>query len=272
MSNLSDIGFPVQSEQDVNVLITETIKYVESVRCPRGFYLRFSDPSGAEIYLQGNIEQELIGFNPHFDGKSRRTVNLTRTIERDSSELDGGFQAWTSSPDETGNSDAEEFVFDVPDFRLNDGMELPQKREIQLTAFASNDFKIFNNEAAFYYGQDAETQMSVNSFFSSGLFLTRDSSMHIESARPVAIFAGEIINFELKTNELSNEKFYWFLAATTGGEIDVVADANWLRPNRISAESSADNFGFRANSRTCPILQLKFALIFIIELVKFQLF
>ena len=79
MSNLSDIGFPVQSEQDVNVLITETIKYVESIRCPQGFYLRFSDSSGAEIYLQGNPEQELIGFNPHFDGKSSRKVSLSKT-------------------------------------------------------------------------------------------------------------------------------------------------------------------------------------------------
>ncbi len=49
MSNLSDIGFPVQNEQDVNVLITETIQYVESLKCPQGFYLRFADESGAEI-------------------------------------------------------------------------------------------------------------------------------------------------------------------------------------------------------------------------------
>ena len=122
MSNLSDIGFPVQSEQDVNVLITETIKYVESIRCPRGFYLRFSDASGAEIYLQGNIEQELIGFNPHFDGKSRRKVGLIKAVERDSSELDGGFQAWANPSAESGEY---QFVFDVPDFRLNDGIEFP---------------------------------------------------------------------------------------------------------------------------------------------------
>lgn len=227
MSNLSDIGFPVQSEQDVNVLITETIKYVESIRCPRGFYLRFADASGAEIYLQGNIEQELIGFNPHFDGKSRRNVSLIKAIERDSSELDGGFQAWANPSDKTGDY---QFVFDVPDFRLNDGIDLPNIREIQLTAFASNDFEIFSNEAAFYYGQDAETQMSAMSFFSSGLYLTKDSSIEVEAARPIAIISGEIKEFELKINDLSKETFYWFLIETSGGEIDVVADVK-LVPN-----------------------------------------
>lgn len=224
MSNLSDIGFPVQNEQDVNVLITETIKYVESIRCPRGFYLRFTDVSGAEIYLQGNIEQELIGFNPHFEGKSRRKVGLIKLIERDSSELDGGFQAWANPSDEMAESGEYQFVFDVPDFRLNDGLDFPIIKEIQLTAFASNDFQVFNNEVAFYYSQDAETQMSSKSFFSSGLFLTKDSLIAVESARPIGIIAGQIKEFELKTNELSSEKFYWFLIETVGGELDVVAD------------------------------------------------
>jgi hypothetical protein len=227
MSNLSNIGFPVQNDQDVNVLITETIKYVESIRCPNGFYLRFSDASGAEIYLQGNIEQELIGFNPHFAGKSKRKVGLTKAIERESSELDGGFQAWANSTAEPGEY---EFVFDVPDFRLNDEIALPQVREIQLTAFASNDFKVFKGEVDFYYGQDAETQMSAKSFFSSGLFLTRNSLIPVESARPISIFAGEIKEFALKTNELSGENFYWFLVETLGGEVDVVADVK-LVPN-----------------------------------------
>ncbi|CAN5405738.1 hypothetical protein BH20ACI1_BH20ACI1_07000 [soil metagenome] len=223
MSNLSDIGFPVQNEQDVNVLITETIKYVESIRCPQGFYLRFSDASGAEIYLQGNPEQELIGFNPHFDGKSRRKVGLINKIERDSSELDGGFLAWTN-PNDDAETGGFQFVFDVPDFRTNSEIEFPKICEIQLTAFASNDFKMFGSEVEFYHVQDAETQMSVDSFFASGIFLTGDNEIPVEMPRPIAIFAGVIKEFELKTNELSNENFYWFLVETAGGEIDIAAD------------------------------------------------
>ena len=229
MSNLSDIGFPVQNEQDVNVLITETIKYVESIRCQHGFYLRFSDASGAEIYLQGNVEQELIGFNPHYDGRSCRKVGLTKIVERDSSELDGGFLAW-ANPTGDAESGEYEFVFDTPVFRTIGEIELPKICEIQLTAFASNDFEVFGNEIDFYYAQDAETQMSVDSFFASGIYLTRDNEIPVETPRPIAIFAGIIKAFELKINELSGEKFYWFLIETSGGEIDVVADVK-LVPN-----------------------------------------
>lgn len=224
MSNLSDIGFPVQSEQDVNVLITETINRVESIRCPQGFYLRFADASGAEIYLQGNINQELVGFNPHFDGKSKRLVCLTRAIERDSSELDGGFYAW-ANPREENNPESGEypFVFDVPDFRTIGQIDFPKNREIQLTAFASNDFKIYESEQDYYNAQTDEPKFAAKSFVPSGLFAVGETDDDIPP-RPVGVFAGEIKEFEQKMNELSKEKFYSFLVETLGGEIDVVAD------------------------------------------------
>lgn len=225
MSNLSDIGFPVKNEQDVNVLITETIKYVESIRCPQGFYLRFADPSGAEIYLQGNNDQELVGFNPHFAGKSRRKVGLTRAVERDSSELDGGFHAWADPSDADVETAGEyPFVFDVPDFRTVQINDFPAIREIQLTAFASNDFKIFESEEEFNNSQNSEPKFSSTFFVPSGLFLPDENATPVEPPRPIGMFAGEIKEFELKTNELSSEKFYWFLAETFGGEVDVVSD------------------------------------------------
>ncbi|MCY7374843.1 MAG: hypothetical protein LH472_02585 [Pyrinomonadaceae bacterium] len=228
MSNLSDIGFPVQSEQDVNVLITETIKFVESIKCPQGFYLRFADVSGAEIYLQGDNEQALIGFNPHFAGMSRRTVGLTAAIERDSSQLDGGFHAWANPCGEDVEISGEyPFVFDVPDFRLNEITSFPQICEIQLTAFASNDFEIFVDEKEYDDNQDDELKYASKSFIPVGLFALGATSEEIDLSvvRPVGKFAGEIKKFEVKTNELSGEKFYWFLVETLGGEVDVVADA-----------------------------------------------
>ncbi len=231
MSNLSDIGFPVQSEQDVNVLITETIKYVESIRCPHGFYLRFADASGAEIYLQGNNEQELIGFNPHFAGISRRKVGLTAAIERDSSPLDGGFHAWANPRGEDVEISGEyPFVFDVPDFRLNENIRFPHICEIQLTAFASNDFKIFADEKEYNESQDGGVKYALKSFVPVGLFAFDESDDEVDFSviRPIGMLTGEIKEFELKTNELSSEKFYRFLVETFGGEVDVVADAKLI--------------------------------------------
>ena len=78
MSNLSDIGFPTPDEQAVNEMIMHVMEFAKPIQCKQGFYLKFSDASGAEIFLQGNFDQELVGFNPHFAGTSRRRVGLTQ--------------------------------------------------------------------------------------------------------------------------------------------------------------------------------------------------
>lgn len=225
MSNLSDIGFPVQSEHGVSEILMQVLEKTKEIRCPQGFYLKFSDISGAEMYLQGNFDGELIGFNPHFAGKSKRLVGLTKAIERDSSELDGGFHAWAEpGGEDVETSGAYPFVFDVPDFRVNKINDFPKIQEIQLTAFASNDFKMFESKAEFYDAQDSEPKFSPTFFIPSGLFLPDENMTPIEPPRPVGTFAGEIKEFEFKINGLTNEKFYWFLIETFGGEIDVVAD------------------------------------------------
>lgn len=238
MSNLSDIGFPVATEADVNDIITNVLGSVSEIPCADGFYLKFSDASGAELYLQGNFEQELIGFNPHFRGKSRRTVCLTAAIGRDSSPLDGSYHAW-ANPSEKDNPDSGEypFVFDVPDFRVSENPQFPRSEEIQLTAFASNDFKIYAGEREFYDSQKEEVKLASKSFIPSGLFLPDESATPIDPPRPIGIFAGEIKQFDIKTNKLTGEKFYWFLVDTLGGETDVVAD-----PKLVTIEPKIGGF------------------------------
>lgn len=225
MSNLSDIGFPTPDEQAVNEMIMHVLEIAQPIKVAGGFYLHYADPSGAEIYLQGNNAQELIGFNPHYAGKSRRAVGITKAIERDSSELDGGFYAWAAPTSEMIESSGKyPFVFDAPDFRANQISEFPILCQIQLTAFASNDFKIFADEQSYYDNQSDEPKFAAKSFVPSGLFLPDSDATAIDPPRPVGMFAGVIKEFELKINQISGEKFYWFLVETLGGEADVVAD------------------------------------------------
>ena len=231
MSNLSDIGFPVRSEQDVNEMIIQVVNHTEKIPCERGFYLRFSDESGAEIYLQGNFDQEMLGFNPHFNGKSKRSVGITTLIERDASELDGGFYAWANPRQENGEYAGDyPFVFDTPDFRTIPDMKIPQTVEIQLTAFASNDFEMFLNEQEYDESQSDSIKYASKSFVPGGLFEIVDEEIDLSVLRPIATLSGEITEFELKTNTLTGEKFYWLLVDSFGGEIDVVADPK-LFPN-----------------------------------------
>ena len=171
MSNLSDIGFPTPDEQAVNEMIMHVMEFAKPIQCKQGFYLKFSDASGAEIYLQGNFDQELVGFNPHFAGTSRRQVGLTQVIERDSSELDGGFHGWANPSDSDIEASGEyPFVFDVPDFRLVEIEKFPVVKEIQLTAFASNDFKVFASEQDYFDSQESELKIRFKIFCSERTF------------------------------------------------------------------------------------------------------
>lgn len=230
MSNLSDIGFPTPDEQAINEMIMHVLEVAKPSQTPRGFYLKYTDSSGAEIYLQGNFNQELVGFNPHFAGTSRRVVSLTKMIERDSSELDGGFHAWANPQEGLSESGDYPFVFDVPDFRAVEIESFPQTAEIQLTAFGSNDFKIFANEEEYQVSQESELKYASKMFVPVGLFAfdESDASIDLSTVRPVGMFAGEIKDFEQRTNELSGEKFYWILVETLGGEVDVVVDPKYV--------------------------------------------
>lgn len=230
MSNLSDIGFPTPDEQAVNEMIMHVLELAKPIQVERGFYLKYSDVSGAEIYLQGNFDQELIGFNPHFAGKSRRKVGITQKLERDSSELDGGFHAW-ANPSESDEETSGEypFVFDTPDFRIVEIENFPALKDIQLTAFASNDFQMFADEKLYFDSQDSELKHAAKSFVPVGLFSFDESeNIDLNVVRPIGKFAGEIKEFELRTNQLSGEKFYWLLVETLGGEVDVVVDPKFV--------------------------------------------
>lgn len=206
-------------------MIIQVLRHAETITCPRGIYLRFSDESGAEMYLQGNHDQEMLGFNPHFEGKSRRSVGVTTLIERDASELDGGFYAWANPREEAGGLSGDyPFVFDAPDFRTIPDLKIPQTVDIQLTAFASNDFQMFAGEQEYSDSQEGGLKYAARSFVPSGLFDIVDEEIDLSVLRPIATLSGEIKEFELKTNTLTGEKFYWFLIDSYGGEVDVVAD------------------------------------------------
>lgn len=213
MSNLSDIGFPTPDEAAINEMIIHVLEVATPHQNPYGFYLVYSDPSGAEIWMQGNFDQELVGFNPHFAGSSSIGVELLDRIERDSSEFDGGFRATVGGAG---------FVFDVPDFRVVADADLPRKANVQLTAFASNDFAVG--------GGSADNFESVP---------PPDPEMQ---PRPVARIAGPIKAVEKRKNELSGEEFYWLCVATPIGEIDVVSDPKWLTTEPSAGDRVSGTF------------------------------
>lgn len=225
MSNLSDIGFPVTNEHDVNKVIMDIMPHMERIPCgPDGFYYKFEDDSGAQIYLQTNAAQEIVGFNPAFASESRRKVELTASIKRDTSDLDGAFKCLALTDDDAES--AYPFVFDTPDFRTYDERVIPSKAEVSLTAFASNDFRIFEDKTEFVSSFDQDTKAAERSFIPSGLFSIDEDGEAVEQDPPQAhaIITGTITDCQRRKNVFTGADFYFFVIESFGGFADIVAD------------------------------------------------
>lgn len=233
MSNLSDIGFPVQNQDEWMELLDRVQPHTVEVKVRGGSYFSYSDASGAQLWVQVNAQRELIGMNPHFTGTSRRTVRLTRLVERDSSPLEGGFYGWanprTDAPEAIAEEDQSEgdypFFFIVPDIRAVESVVLPSTVEVQLAAFASDDMQLFDSTEAYDAAQEGEVKFAAESFIPSGLFTTNEDGDVDTSLppQPYGLFAGTIAACEERQNALTGAAFWWLAVNTLGGMVDVVA-------------------------------------------------
>ena len=227
MSNFSNIGFNVETEEAFQELLAKAFQLSQPVKISEGSYSVFTDSSGAQLYIQFNDQNECIGANPYFQGKSKRTVCLTATVERTESELDGAFHCWADPSEENyPDSGAYPFVFDLPDFKTIAPIEFPKNLDIQLTAFA-HELSMYESEKAYAESQTSELKFAAQSFIPTGLFSSAEES-DPGPAQASGFFTGLIKQWEHKKNGMTGEAFSWLLVDTLGGEVDVVADSRYF--------------------------------------------
>ncbi len=227
MSNLSNIGFGVQNEEDFYSLVEKAYEKSIQIKNKEGSYYKFSDESGAQLWIQMDHKNELIGVNPHFKGESKRKVSIVTTINKQESILDGAFYSWADPEEDDLKSGSYPFVFDVPDHKNYSDIELPQALEIQLSAFAQ-EFEYYESEDVFEEEQEGEMKWASQSFVPSGLFNPGDEK-DPDSPEAFGLFAGVIRKAEKRKNFFTNQEFYWMLVDTLGGEIDVTADLRYFK-------------------------------------------
>lgn len=220
MSNLSDIGFSVTTQEEFTVLLERAVESGQKLETTGGFYVRNADLSGAELWLQFESEGDLIGMNPHFRGKSRIPVALERPVKREQSHLDGGWLAWVN-PSDTQDPESGDFpfVFDCPDFELH-SYDFPGTYHIQLTAF-SQEIRFFPGEDSFVKAQEQEEiPFASQSFIPVGLIGPDDT----ESPEAQVLLTGIVREVEDKKNQFSGQWFTWILLETLGVTLDLVVD------------------------------------------------
>ncbi len=235
MSHFSNIGFEVNNTEDFVTLCQKIIRKCVRIQVEGGAYFQYSDPSGAELWIQANARKDLIGANPYFQGKSKRIVSLSSKHKKEPSELDGYFICDAYSRDDTEKRNAlYPFVFDLPNAQTLPKTKLPLTTEIQLTAFA-HKIEIFKDEKEFKEKAENYSNMASKSFIPNGLF--NPDKTERATTEALAIFIGEVKEAQIKTNSFTNNRFHWMLVDTYGGEIDVVTDSG-----KLNKEPQKGNF------------------------------
>jgi hypothetical protein len=225
-THFSTIGLAVYTDPELLDLVERAMANAERFPTPHGTYLRWADPSGAELWIQLNAENELIGVNPHFGGLSRVRVLLTHRLDTGSpSILDGRFHGWADpekAEAETEQSGAYPFLFDAPDAVCHAELALPAEVDIQVAAFA-HDVQVYANAKAFDAAQTGDAWETSQTFIPTGLMKGGDGELRAEAA-----FTGHVQRSERRTNQLTATDFVWCLVSSTGGTFDIVADPELL--------------------------------------------
>lgn len=220
-SHYSSLGFIFKSEKHFQQITEKLAADAEPFEASEGSYWRWTSPSGAEVWLQVNEENELIGAQPHYAGDSAVRIRATAHVRRpEDTQLDGAFHAW-ANPTEEADGDYP-FVFDCANFRQVSDVALPAEGFVQIAAFA-HEITRYESAEAYDRAQTDEPKLAALSFIPAGLFAPAP-----QPPMAHAMFAGEVLRAERKMNEAGGGAFLWLAVRTYGGTFDVVADPELL--------------------------------------------
>lgn len=224
-SHFSALGFPVNSGDDFVTLAEEVSSIADPLPATAGDYLRWSPPSGEELWLQVDPEHRLLGMNPHFRGRSSMRVQVDARIRRDDhTALDGAFHAFAMPEGDGEEAQLYPFVFDAPDADVHAALALPATALVQLAAFA-NQAECFPTPEAFA-ASPRGGRFASKAFIPSGLFAA-DGEM-LDQPKAYAILIGHVLESATLENTLTHLPYHWALLETYGGMLDVVIDPSVL--------------------------------------------
>ncbi len=225
-TNLSNIGFDIKEDGDMEALARKCFQNGRATRCEQGSYIRWEIGGGVELWAQLNAREELIGLNPHFQGKTRMSAGLIGRVTRAGFPMDGGLRSLAEPFGNDPIRGAFAFVFDTPDFLLNAELTLPMIHSIHLTAFAQQ-CNVFENDED-YKTRAARHGISLPAESFVALGLTDKNRQPLPEPLATAMVNGHIQDLSLATNPFSKRQYWWLRIRTMGGELDVVADPELL--------------------------------------------
>jgi len=228
--HFSAIGIPISSLEDLQLEISKAAVSATMIKCKKGHYLRWTSKQGAELWIQQDHHNNLVGATPFFQGKARMTVALTKEISRKTdTPLEGAIYGWAGPENDNPESGAYPFVFDLVDKGVYEPFDFPFTSQVQLCAF-THDLNIYNSEEEYNNSQE-DIKFATESFVPSSLLEIVDTKF--DSTGSTALFSGHVLEASELINPLTNNHYHWMYVKTLGGEIDVVSELSML-PNPVT--------------------------------------
>lgn len=187
--------------------------------------LRWSDSSGAELWIYVDRGGSLQSVQPHLSGGPRIRMEIQAVLERpEVSPYDGGFLCLTleggSHPALGGGYPV---VFDAPDFPDVRGFALTSRHRVELAAFAL-DLSIYKTEEAFREAQPELKPLGVPGFVPAGMV----GRLHGQAPSAHALLVGRALRVRRVRNQVTGREFYRITVETPAGPMDIAADPTLL--------------------------------------------
>ena len=198
-SHLSDIGFRAQAAGEWEALVRHAVEHGQRLEVPgAGAYLRWAPGAGAELWVQVDRDDSLVGLNPHFAGDGRLRFGALELRPGKPGTLDGSLHGWADPPAEDPHEGIYPLLVDLPDAHLVQlHLVLPSVVTLQVAAFA-HELACYQDEAAYYAAQERAPRFAAESLIPTGLFAQQG-----EVERAEAVFAGRVLGAEARINPAS---------------------------------------------------------------------
>ncbi len=227
VSHFSMVGFPVDitSAQTAGADFEHYVQLCNPEPLSKeGLLCVVKDHSGAELWVslldKGEGPVELNTANPAFSGRGKTKIVVTADASPPEwKPYEVRIQAQFASGEAP-------LILDLADPREASRFIAGAKLEVDVTAFA-DEIALHDSEQVYYASQkDVKVKFASNHFIPSGMFSTgSDQSGQPQYSTAHALFAGKILEAELRNNATGGGKFWWVLVQTfDGATFNVVAD------------------------------------------------
>jgi hypothetical protein len=218
MSHFSDIGFTIETPEQLDRVLIRAISEGQAHRVSNGAYVHWQPGEGVELWVQTSTDDQIVGLNPHFAGQGRLAIGVEDTVYNPIIPLDGAVIAW-GTPPEAGAIEKGLFqlMVDVPNFRLVEDRIVPQARcELQIAAFA--------HTIAAYADRDDYKANSYKGGSFAPISFVPTGLLERDQIAAEAFLSGVVRQARPLKNPVTGVPFYYMLVETLGGTMDVVAD------------------------------------------------